>query len=148
MILIWLSEFWPFLYTRWYQENTNNNSSVLFCISQFSGVLPAVPALDPWWRPKRCQPRLAPPDFTFSVEGVAISCQLLSAPAPPERGEKSQTGQGAALHGEKNQGDPPSARVGITGVGQTLKPPKSTNQLNLNFCQFYFSLLPQYTTYI
>lgn len=84
---------------------------MLFCMSEFSGLLSTVAALHPWCRPEGCQPRLALLDFTISVKEAAVPWQLLSAPALLLRGVKPQPGQGAALHGEKTQGGPPSAQA-------------------------------------
>lgn len=58
---------------------------------------------------------LAPLDFTFSVEGVAVSWEPPSASALPTKA-KPQPEQGAALHGEKTPVGPSSEQVLVTGL--------------------------------
>lgn len=114
--------------SRQCQENIKNNSSMLFCISQFPGLLLTVSVLNSWWR-------LVALDLAFSMEGVAISWQLPSVPALLTKGNWASARARSCSSWRQNSGRPSSS---TSQRCWALLAPRSTNKLNLK--TNYFSV--------
>lgn len=101
---------------------------MLFCISQFQGLLLTVSVLNPWWR-------LVALDLAFSMEGVAISWQLPSVPALPTKGNWASARARSCPSWRENSGRLSSS---TSQSCWALPAPWSTNKLNLK--TNYFSV--------
>lgn len=101
---------------------------MLFCISQFPGLLLTVYVLKPWWR-------LVVLDLAFSMEGLAISWQPPSVPVLPIKGNWAPARDRSSSSWRENSGKPSSSTSQSCWV---LLGPWSTNKLN--FKTNYFSV--------
>lgn len=119
------------------QENKKNNSSMLFCISQFPGLLVTVCVLNPWWRPVALS-------LAFSTEGVAISWQLPSVPVLSIKGNWDSARTRRCFSWRENSGKPSKQRKSeLLGFDCPLKHKQIKPQNKWFLCQMSLSALPQ-----